>query len=286
MHFFKTIPRSIYDPAFYQELVQKPFSFSLKYFYVLALLLSVVSTFLFSLSTLPVVRAFLNDIGPRFLASYPDYLTITIKNGQASSNAIEPYFFTVPTISPGMSQEESSKTNLLVIDTKTSFSLQQFGQYDTFALLTREALAVSTRDSADRGDIRVYPLAKTPDIEITKSLLTLLVQKIQPFIRFVGPLLVIVVFLGFISLQSANLLYLLIFALLVWGIAKIKKLGVGYKKSYQIGIHAITLPLLIYALMTTFNVHAPYLFTLLSLLIVFANIVLPKSSSHDQIPSA
>jgi len=275
MHFFKTISQSIYDPAFYQELPQKPFSFSLKYFYALALLLSVVLTASFTVSTVPAVYAFLKDIGPRFLAFYPDDLTITIKNGKASSNAVEPFFFTVPSISPGMSPEEAGQKNFLVIDTATPFSLKQFEQYDTLALLTREALVIS-----DRGNIRIYPLAKIPDIEITKSLPTLIVQKIQPFIRFVLPLLIVVVFFGFISLQSVNLLYLLIFSLFVWGIAKVKKLSVGYKKSYQIGIHAITLPLLIYALITTLtSVHVPYLFTLLSLLIVFVNIVLPKVKS-------
>ena len=96
MEFFKNIKNSIYNPEYYSNLLNKPFSYSLKYFllfsFIIALLLTVDSSF----SALPKIKSFLDVAGKKTIQYYPDELQITIKNGKTSTNVNEPYFIKTP----------------------------------------------------------------------------------------------------------------------------------------------------------------------------------------------
>lgn len=268
MNFFQKIYKSIYAPSFYQELLGRPFSFSLKYFYLLTLILVLFVTVVFSLSLIPNINAFLKEFGPKILEAYPQELVITIKNGKASINVPEPYTIKFPDILGG--NEDKISKNLLIINTKTPFSLQEFRSYDTTALLTENELVFH----GDKGDIRIQPLDQVPDTEITKSFIESLIKAVEPFMKYAAPLFAVMMFVGFFIFYHVNLLYLLFAALLIWIMAKIKKFPIGYKKSYQISIHAMTLPLILYTLAFAFVPQAlyTYVFTVLLLIVAWVNV--------------
>jgi hypothetical protein len=100
------------------------------------------------------------------------------------------------------------------------------------------------------------------------------VGKIAPFLVFIGPLIAIGTFLIAMIVLSFKLVYLLFGAFLIWGLMKIRKISGGYKKAYQIGIHAMTLPILlnviIFLFVPTFKV--PFFFTIVMLMAAFVNL--------------
>jgi len=267
MDFLDKIKNSIYGPEFYRELQSKPLSFSFKYFYTLASILAVIGTAQFSFQVIPNLTAFLAGIGPEIVNSYPSELVLTTKDGQASSNVVEPYFIKTPASMRNENYKNIPATeNFVVIDTKNQFTEESFTRYDTFAVVTKTSLALRK----DSGGIEIYSLREMPDLTIDRASVESFVGKLQPFIKFAWPFFILASFIGFMLSFSAELIYLLFAALLIWIIMKIKGLAVGYKKSYQAGLHIITLPLLFGVVSALLNVHVPIPFFATILVIVAA----------------
>jgi hypothetical protein len=280
MEFLRTVHSSIYSPEFYKELFSRPFSFSLKYFYSLAAVLAVALAVVFSFKIIPAAQPFLQSIGPQILNYYPDELVITIKNGQASTNVKEPYFLKMPEgLAPKDLQYKYSfqdtelrtdLENLLVIDTAAPFTLEGFHGYKTAVLLMKDNAAYYS----DNGEIRIQSLKGIPDATINKPTVAKLVGKIAPFLVFIGPLIAIGTFLIAMIALSFKLVYLLFGALLIWGLMKIKKINGGYKKAYQISIHAMTLSILLNVIIFLFvpDFRVPFFFTIVMLMGAFVNL--------------
>jgi hypothetical protein len=246
MEFLKNIQRSIYDPEFYRALLAKPFSYSLKYFALFSLLIALVATIYLSLSVLPKINDFLENVSPTVLNYFPDDLEVTIKGGLASTNAPEPYFLEMPfgvpediEMRPDVHGYEIE--NLLVIDTRSDEStLKEFKSYNTVILLNRKTLMYY-----DDNQVAIQSLAEVPDFKLDREVVFSLLAKVVPYFRLVGPLFVVFVFGGYFSYVFIGRMFYLIFAaLLVWIIAKLKKINIGYQKSYQLGLHLLTASLL------------------------------------------
>ena len=269
MGLIRLVQESIYSPIFYNGLLVKPLSFSFKYFYSFALVLSIVLAAVISYALIPPASSFFQTVGPKILAYYPDELVITVSGGKASTNVEEPHFFPWPS-----ELREADGTapfeNLLVINTIVPFSLEQFRSYRTAALLTQDSFIYA----GDKGEIRIQPLAGVPDGKLDKRFVATVTERIAPFSKFVAPIIVIGAFLAGLALFSFELAYLLFGALLIWLLLRVKKVRVQYWKAYQIGMHAVTLGLLFQALMFAFglNVRLPFLFTALMLVVAFVNV--------------
>jgi len=246
MEFFKNIQRSIYDPEFYQGLLTKPFSYSLKYFILFSLLITLVATVYLSFSILPKINNFLENISPTILNYFPDDLEIVIEDGLASTNVPDPYFLEMPF---GVPEDIEMRPdiqgygieNLLVIDTRfDEATLEQFKSYNTIIFLSRKTMMYY-----DENQVAIQPLAGIPNFKLDKRVISSLLAKIVPYFRLVGPLFVIFVFGGYFAFVFVGrMFYLLFAALLIWIIAKVKKVNIGYKKAYQLGFHLITASIL------------------------------------------
>lgn len=294
MSFLQSVGKSIYSPEFYKELFGRPFSFSLKYFYSLAAVLAIVLAAIFSFKIIPIAQSFFQSIGPEVLNYYPAELVITIKNGQASTNVKEPYFLKMP---QGFIPKEgkykynleeieprTDLENLLVIDTATPFTLEGFHNYKTAVLLMRDNVAYYS----DKGEIKIQSLKGVPDITINKSLVSGLVGKISSLLIFVGPLIAIGTFLIAMIVLSFELVYLLFGAFLIWGLMKIRKISGGYPKAYQIGIHAMTLPIFLNIIIFLFvpDFRVPFFFTIAMLVGGLVNLRSDQPVSKETVLSA
>ena len=276
MEFLQTIKESIYSPAFYSELKKERFSFSLKYFYLLAFVLGFCSTVVISYNLIPAVQSFLKSTAMEILNLYPNDLVITIKDGTVSTNVSEPYVLKMPE-ELHKSNNEPRFENLLVIDTGTPFTLEEFRAVKTALLLTKDSIVYSENG----GKITIQSIQNFPNTVIDKPFIVNLVGKIEPFLKFVPPIIVAGTFLFFLASFSWRLIYLLLGAFLIWGIAKVKKAEIGYRKSYQIGLHAMTLGLFVDFLVSIASIpfHIPFFFTILMLATVFFNLEpAPKNS--------
>lgn len=275
MGFLTLIKKSIYSPEFYRDLRSKPLSFSIKYFYMLALALSLVITAVFSFTLVPTLNSLLKNIGPAVDAYFPDELVVTIRGGEVSVNVPEPYFLPIPAVLENIPVSDAGSAgrlpkNLVVIDTKNEFSEAAFAEYDTLVLIMKKSVAFS-----DREGIRIEPLRDIPDYTIDKALLQKFASKTGSFLKYAAPILVFVIFIIAMAIFTFHLVYLFLAALLVWLVMKARGASAGYKKAYQVGVHAMTLGFLLNALLVVVFLprpNVPFLFTVVLLAVAAVNV--------------
>ncbi|MBI2623806.1 MAG: DUF1189 family protein [Candidatus Liptonbacteria bacterium] len=275
MQFLRTIGESVYSPDFYRALRARPLSFSLKYYYSLAAIVAVVGTAFVSLylpQAQPQLRAFFENA----VNAFPAELAVTFKDGAASANVKEPYFIKYPRALGGASETGGSGAAdgkppeyLLVIDTASPLSIEKFRSYGAAALLAKRDLAVAGR----RGEVRVYSLELVPDVTVDKAWVEKTVGQFTPYLKFVGPILVLLFFILILALFTFELVYLFVSALLVWGLLRLKGIKTGYGAAYRTGIHAITLGIFVNIAAMAFQIPlgVPFLFTILMLAVVAVN---------------
>ena len=87
MGFLSVLKKSVYGPDFYKSLKDQPFSFSLKYFYSLVLVLSVIMCVIFSYIFLPKANLFFFNTKENFIKEFPDSLVINIEKGRVLTNS-------------------------------------------------------------------------------------------------------------------------------------------------------------------------------------------------------
>lgn len=277
MEFFKNLKNSIYSPNFYQELLAKPFSYSFKYFVLLALIISLLVSIIFLFMLIPGLKIFFDNAGGKMLSYYPADLKINIKNGQVSTNVSEPYFVKMPNeIKPENSNVKVNNKdmlnyeNLLVIDTQNNFTVDQFTSYKTFALLTNDSVIAYDKN----GNITISKIEKTVNFVLDKQAIEDFINKVKPFIKFIYPIVAIFIFIASMFVIMLQMAYLLFGALFVWLAAKIKGVKIGYKKSYQLALHLITILIVarVISMISGINNITPFLFTFLLFMLALINI--------------
>ena len=270
MKFFKTIQDSIYSPKFYSAVLTKSFKSSLGYFLLLALVLTIINL-------IPLIKPFFVELpnavdqrANQILDCYPKELEIKVSAGQVSLNKEEPYFIT--------SCEGDKSQKLVVIDTKTSYSTSQFDTYKVFAWVTKDSVIFKKSDL----ETRTYSLSKVNDLKLNKDFLDSLKNKFYPYLKFLGPIFLFFTFLGIFLSFNFRLLHLLLLASLIWLLGKLFKKTVSYGQSYKLGLHAITLGLIVdlVANLTgrwTYFYGFPFMVSVLTLGVVVVNFLLPKN---------
>lgn len=258
--FLKQIKLNIYSPKFYKEILSYKISYSLKYFFVLITILSLIVTIIFSFKLIPEINYFLKSFTFGILNYYPKDLVINISQGKIETNVQTPYFISWP--------KEFEKpfldiNNFLVIDTDNQFSLEKFKEYKTLILLTRRNIIYLANN-----EIIIKEINPSINLVIDQNLISLLVSKINFFKKFLGPIVAIFIFLGFLIIHTLKLIYLFIPALFIMIILNVFKIKLNYLKCYQIGIHAMTLPLLLSTLLSIFNFKSELLFAFTTLLLI------------------
>jgi hypothetical protein len=277
MNIFTQIKNSIYGPKYYRDLLEKPFPYSLKYYSLFALLFAVVFAVVITIKFIPAER-FLADQSNKLANYFPEELTINIKDGKATSNVNEPYFINLPEnlkSKEGKSNIENLE-NIIVIDTKDKFNLEAFDSYKTFALLTSDSVAY-----INNNQVAISSLKEVDNLSLNRQSVETVINKLKPFIVLLYPIVALGSYVGGFLMVAFTLIYLLLGALLVWLIAWIKGLKIGYGKAFQFGMHLLVLPIIITNLIRIFpfKIAIPFLFTLL--LIVAALLNLNKKEVVD-----
>lgn len=274
MEFFKNIKTSVYGPGFYQGLIQKPISFSFKYYFLFALLGAFIATIIFSFSMMPQIKTAFDDLKNEVIKNYPQNLVVKIENGKVSTNAQEPFYLEY-------SGKSADIKNLLAIDTKTAFDVDQFYAYQSYCLLTETSLVCRDNDG-----LKVQSLAAVPNTTIDKNLIDSWVQKASVFFKLIYPLFFIMMLFGFYFAITTRLVYLFFLALLIWAVAKLKKIKIGYWKSYQFGLHLMTPAFIITYLVSilTPNTNIPWFFTIIALLAAIVNLKALAPASTQEPP--
>ena len=285
MNFLKDVRASIYGPGYYAGLKEKPLGYSIKYFFLLILCLAVISAGVMLFTVIPAINGFLTSFGQQVVAYYPDALQITIANGKVSTNVPEPYFLKLPpalqdrlTQSSDAVSGSSSIQNLLTIDTKDPFTIDEFRNDRTLLLLTGDSIAYE-KDQQGQS-IVVQPLGASTTIAIDKAGVISFVNKAQPYLKIMDWAIAILMPIGIFCALAFRLVYLFFLALLIWGLARISKLEAGYQQSYRWGIHLMTLPLILGTLFWLIapSFGFPFFFTVMALIMAGINLKTLASS--------
>lgn len=267
MGFLENIKNSIYSPEFYKSIPAKFLGSAFKYFFLLGLLVTLITTASLIKPLIIDLSGQIESISKETINGYPQNLEVYIKDGQASINQQEPYFIALP--------EKDSSTdfhNLIVIDTETPFSITQFNEYKTATWLTKDSLFYRSEQNQVRG----FELKNMDDLTVNKELLNSLYNQFSPYIKFIGPIILFLAFLGIYIVFSFRLIQLLFIALIVFLISKLIKKNLTYGISYKMSMFAITLGVLVELLISLTsrwtNFHGfPFMFTILALAVIFTN---------------
>lgn len=269
MNFFNNILAAINSPAFYSTVPQNGFGKALKYFLLLALCLTIITS-------VPIIINIVGNTQGEVVKAvnetsnfYPDELEIKIDKGRVSTNVNEPYFIKIPR----SLNSNNKESNLLVIDTNTPFSASKFNEYKTAVWLTKDSVFYQGQNTSE---IKAYDLSKIDNFTVNKDLINSLADKIKPWIKFVAPVLSIAILIGVYISYDFKLFYLLFLALIILVLSKILKKDLSYWNAYKLGLYGMTLGLIIdtFLGLTSGFIHFkgfPFMFTLISLGVIYIN---------------
>lgn len=265
--FFETFKKSVYDPAFYRAIAGAPLKEAFVFYVKAALFLATVMTIIFTIVLVPQGITFVKERAPVLVKQYyPEQLVVRIEKGEVSVNVPEPFIVPSKAETP-LTLNGKPVKNLIVIDTQSDFESDKFNNYDTFALLTKHELA--TED--DNGKITIQDLRGFPSVVIDQAILLSWVEKIISSLTVFIPigilLTLLALFVGFV----AYVVPLLLFSLIPYLAAKIKKTPLTYSGAYKMSLYAVVPAL---ALKTLLNISGfmfiPAYFTLLVFILIIS----------------
>lgn len=264
---YNTFKKSIYNPAFYQEVTNASLSDTLRYYAKSVLVLSMVMTIGFGIFLGVAGTTFIRKYAPDLVKNfYPPALAIHIENGQSTANVSMPYavpvknFINATTTDAGMQ-------NLLVIDTTHDFDKKAFDGYKTYALLTKTELVTTDSD----GRVTMQSLRGIPTVTISQTVLLYWIEQIRHYLGIIIAVGVIAMFVLFMSGFLAYLLVLFLLALIPLLIAWIKKTPLSYGGAYKMSVYAIVPALVVKTALNLLGLlFLPAYLTLLVFMLVIA----------------
>jgi len=268
MRLWQLIRASIYSPSFYRSLLAKPFSFSLKYFFLLGIVLAVSFSAFFSFSAIPTLHQLLDSSTGVLVNKFPDDLVIEIAGGEVSINQPVPY--RIQFSDELRAQDKNLPANFLVVDIDNEFSVQRFDDYSTSILITKHELIWQAAD----GQIGIDSLGHAPNMRIDREFISNVVVQFASLGRWLSPLVVFGSFIIFLALYSFQLIFAVFGACIAYFIGRIRKLAIPFPKAYQIALHALTLGMLIEFTFTNgiFTPAVPYLDTIILVVVLSFNL--------------
>ncbi len=273
MKIFTTIKDSIYNPGFYLEQKDAPGKSAFKYFLKLELLGALVSLIILGFLFIPSITRVFSPEGIQKITNYfPAELQIVVKNGQVSTNVPEPYHMPYSSDVMETSRRAPHPDNFLVIDTKTSFTMETFSRSNTVIFIGKDYIAVQKRN----GRLTVEPLKTFPDMTIDRVKLAEWAEKFRSVV-FSTPSILIVLLISFVAIFGASafthVIMILPLSLVAWIILKSQKIVFTYKQVYKLGLYVITSNTLFNLLASLLGLHVSwYMSAILFLGMFFANV--------------
>lgn len=238
--FLRAIPASIYSPKFYATIPQRSFWQAFKYF------LEVLTLILFILLVVGgiFVVKYKDEAMAKFRSvpeNYPEDLVITMQGGKFSTNAQEPFIIPVPESWGDLSVTGVNMENLIVIDTKTPFSLTKMEEYGAFIWVGETSVFVKTEQ-----EVRIYDLSTVPDGQVTKETIGVMWGYLEDVLgkMMIGIVIGGVVVYYFVMI-GWKMLYLCFFALLAVILAALLRTKLTYGDCYKMGFHLLTVSFLL-----------------------------------------
>lgn len=260
MKFLKNIIKSIYSPEFYSKIPESKLKSAFLYFFGLALLLSTITILINYSQVIFNSENQFKNIAKELISSYPNKLVVTIKDSKISTNVEEPYFIKYN----GNNSSILGKKYFVVIDTKTTYSEEQFKTYDALLWVTKDSILEMDPTT---GKVVSEKIENVPNISITKERVEILEKNISPYYKYIGLVLAIIAFVFNFLGYSFNLIFLFGFALIVMFLSIAFRKNWSYLESYKVGMYALTIGLILNVIQGTITSSWNLIFVLIDILI-------------------
>lgn len=272
--FFRTLVNSLSNPSYYADVLKVKAWFSWKYFLFWNVLLSL----LILVYVLPPVMSFKpQEVSEQIVAAYPAELEIYGGENGIEINQERPYSIPFPAEWTeeipedakadidvnDIPLDEAEDFSIVTFDTDANIqNIQDFYEARSIAVLTEST--VYMLDDADTGEVRVYEMPAFEE-EFTFGLSDIknFERKVleHPFVAqkwyvsLIGLFMVLVMIPLTIWLRIVTIA---IYSVLVWITAGfvIKKTKIEYGKAFQVGLHTLTLPVLIKVVIDLVNSYS------------------------------
>ena len=250
--FFYSLKNSISSPKYYADVVKAKTRFSIKYYLMLSLFLSIVSTIAISIVIIPTAKNFLIDSSKYLKESYPEDLTITFKEGKWETNKEEPILIPMPKeVASTFSDDEDIKipSNLIVMYKEGT--INDLDELSTVFLMNEENIIYKEQD----GKVVAQPINQIPDTELTKNEVNSFIDNLFQYIKNLPYFLpvIILITLFIFKYVIGGLFTILWMGGVVFVASFIIKKKLNYEAACRIVMHAITIPFIIQLLISGIN---------------------------------
>ena len=253
---------SLHKPSYYKHVLKSSIWFSLKYLFFLSFLiffiqiLTVVSFIIPKMGSLPEL---VDNAYTRVFDFYPSDLEVTIDEGILSTNKKNPYYIEIPEMS-----EDEDFDHFITIDTNAN--IEDYSVYKTTILVTDNSFIYPDNQSS-------YAVTSVSDLEwsgvFTSKDYQKIVKELEPAFEAVpkyAPVVLLALFvlvppIVSIFIVLGHLIFLLFMSLILWFVSIIMKVELSYQQIYHLGIHSLTVPIIITSVLGIFGIHMEMLFT-------------------------
>lgn len=288
------------NPSSYKELKGKPFWSGFWYLYWLIVVMTFLAAVIFATQAtvfLPQIQEWIGQAKQTVPDLYPAELTLTFSGGQLFTNVEEPYIFPLPSAweeairaEAGEDDESPRTRHLLVID--TSATAEQYSEYETAALLTKNAAVARDDNTLKVVLYSEFQQEGAPPIVMNRAVYDEVMSKALPFLDYVPSIVIgaAVAMLLLLPWFAAGvgvlgyLLYLLVFTLLAWVIAAIMGRKFTYRDLYCLGLYALTPAIVLEWILERLDFETPMVFT--AVFLVMMGCVIRVFSKDGSVTSA
>lgn len=269
--FWYSFQKSLLDLSYYKDIVKTSYWFSFKYLFFLLTILTIARSFQLGLEYGKVrnrIPEYIQIAKQELTALYPSELELRISNGKLYTNVEEPYVLDFPARFGDMDGK-----HLLVIDTLASPAA--YKEYNTLVLATREVLIYPDRQQGNRTTTQMYFFSDIKrSVYVDHTVYTKMINTLNPLFEklprvieiTVIALLILLPLFGGLFWTSGVLFGLLFLTVIVWIMAKIMRVTLGYKTLYRLGMHGVTWSILFTFILDMTNQPIPHIFNLIFVL--------------------
>lgn len=249
--FIYVFKNSLVSPKYYSQVVQQKLRFSLKYYFLLAFVASIIIGAVSFWTIVPQAKTAMYGFIKQGVALYPAELVVSIKEGKLSINQPVPYIIATP--KEFIKGEENFPKNIIVFD--TAGTLDDLKKYDTVFLVNEVNVLAN---DASNGKIQTFPLKEFPDGEVSQKVVTDLAAKLTPYISVVayGMFAILFVFV-FINNLIFKFVDFVIVGLILSLVGKIRGVSLHFRQYLQVAMHAATLAFVLDVCFSVFKYSPP-----------------------------
>jgi hypothetical protein len=260
--FWYVFKNSLYNVEYYKDILKVKKRFSLKYFFSLAAVATVITTTAVAVPLVPKVKTTMDNLLFELSQMYPPELVISAENGEWAINQDEPYIIETPSFF--IADNEQFPKNLIIFD--HGGTINDVQKKDTL-MLVNEANIITLNN---KGNIEAYPLDNIPNGEVNKQKVDEALNNVRSYLGFVPFLIIFFVLLGTLFYFTAfRLVYLLVVALVLLAIGNIKQMKYEFSDYYKLALHTITLPLVVEVTLTVLGIGMVVPFAFMFINIIF-----------------